>query len=230
MKQGLLASLSDLGLSQYESKVYTSLIRSKVMTAKEISDVCGIPYGKVYETLSSLAKKGFISILPTRPMKYKVVSPDKVIELVRKDKVDAINRIGILLKKEFGSKWKEHNQNEYLILNGRRAVFAKAKEMMLSSKKNIIVYTSNDGLEKLKEMKDMFDTLNRKKVKVNIIVSSDEAVSDIHFVIVDGREALFFEVNYDTEFGCVVDFGVWTNANSFVKLLEFFTRMVKSNE
>ena len=81
----VLTALSELGLNKYEAKVYLTLITEGISTAKNISDITSIPYGKVYEILNVLASKGFVVTLPTKPMKCQAVSPKELTEIVKKD-------------------------------------------------------------------------------------------------------------------------------------------------
>jgi hypothetical protein len=53
------STLLELGLNRYEARVYQALIAEGTSTAKTISNITGIPYGKVYEVINSLAAKGF---------------------------------------------------------------------------------------------------------------------------------------------------------------------------
>ena len=52
--------LHQVGLTEYETRAYLILLKQGVMTASEISEHGKIPYSKVYETLNSLEKKGFL--------------------------------------------------------------------------------------------------------------------------------------------------------------------------
>ncbi len=100
--KNILQPLLEIGLSKYESKVYLTLIGEGVSTAKNISDITGIPYGKVYEIINSLSYKGFAMILPTKPMKYRAVSPYQAIQTAKKN-IQEIHRA----KRSFlDNKWK----------------------------------------------------------------------------------------------------------------------------
>ncbi|HJN31282.1 MAG TPA: helix-turn-helix domain-containing protein [Candidatus Latescibacteria bacterium] len=52
--------LTDLGLSEYESLAYLSLLGCQPATAYELSKVSGIPSSKIYETASRLQDKRLI--------------------------------------------------------------------------------------------------------------------------------------------------------------------------
>ena len=53
--------LKDIGLTDYESKVYLALLEIGEGTSGEIINKAGIHTGKIYEILASLKNKGLIS-------------------------------------------------------------------------------------------------------------------------------------------------------------------------
>ena len=67
--------LAEYGLSNYEAKVYYAILPLGVMTAKEISEVSMIPFGRIYDTLTRLEEKGVIESQDTRPKKYSAKDP-----------------------------------------------------------------------------------------------------------------------------------------------------------
>jgi HTH-type transcriptional regulator, sugar sensing transcriptional regulator len=57
----LVSTLSDLGLTNYEAKVYLALTRRGSSTAAETARVAGIPRQRIYDVLSSLVTRGLAS-------------------------------------------------------------------------------------------------------------------------------------------------------------------------
>ena len=54
-------SLEKVGLTSYEIKTFTSLLRSGELNASELSEKSTVPYSKIYEVLGVLEEKGWIS-------------------------------------------------------------------------------------------------------------------------------------------------------------------------
>lgn len=67
--------LEIFGLSSYESRAYLSLLNLGIRTAKEISDDSKIPFGRIYDVLSSLEDKRLLDIQETRPKKFIAKEP-----------------------------------------------------------------------------------------------------------------------------------------------------------
>ena len=79
-------ALRKLGLNKYEAKAYLCIFRYSVVDAKTICEEEKIPYGKIYETLSSLEDKKFIEVQNTRPKKYHAIKPSIAFESFFEDK------------------------------------------------------------------------------------------------------------------------------------------------
>src|SRR3989344_5483706 len=95
----VLNALLELGLNKYESQVYLGLICEGSATARNLSDITSIPYGKVYEVINSLATKGFLIVLPSKPMRFKAVQPSNALGSLHKHHQDKFTRLqGSLLK------------------------------------------------------------------------------------------------------------------------------------
>lgn len=82
-----MASLRDLGLSEYETRVYRSLLRTGPTTAKELSRTSEVPMGRIYDVLSSIEGHSLIrSQTASRPKKYVAVEPETALERLLEDK------------------------------------------------------------------------------------------------------------------------------------------------
>lgn len=98
-------------LSTYEVKVFTELLRSSNLNARELSERSGVPTGRIYEILAQLKEKGMIEIQESRPKIYRAVAFNSAfqnlisyIDNKRKDKASFLyNQAKILEKKVFNS-------------------------------------------------------------------------------------------------------------------------------
>lgn len=75
-----MASLRDLGLSEYESRAYRALLRNSPATAKELSRTSDVPMGRIYDVLNNLQQRGLVrSQAASRPKKYVAVEPEAAL-------------------------------------------------------------------------------------------------------------------------------------------------------
>ncbi|MHA2247785.1 MAG: TrmB family transcriptional regulator [Candidatus Hodarchaeales archaeon] len=63
------------GLSNYESRAYLTLLSNGIRTAREIADESKIPFGRIYDVLSSLEDKGLADKQESRPKKFVAKRP-----------------------------------------------------------------------------------------------------------------------------------------------------------
>lgn len=74
--------LKSLGLSKNESEIYSFLIRSGENSAGQIIEKTKIHRRNVYDTLSRLVDKGFVSQVTKSGKKfYESTSPDYIVSL-----------------------------------------------------------------------------------------------------------------------------------------------------
>lgn len=94
----LLVQLKGIGLSEYEAKVYAILIALRVASAREIHEQTKIPRGKIYETLTSLAEKGFIVSSGKSPVRYSPVDVIQTFERLKRESVTILDELSRRLK------------------------------------------------------------------------------------------------------------------------------------
>jgi sugar-specific transcriptional regulator TrmB len=88
-----MATLRDLGLSEYEARSYRALLRLGPATAKELSRASDVPMGRVYDVLNGLEQLGLVrSQASSRPKKYVGVEPETGLERLLDDKKTELER------------------------------------------------------------------------------------------------------------------------------------------
>ncbi len=80
--------LRSLKLCKYETEVYLTLLKYGPQDYKGLTELSGVPYGKIYRTLNVLAKKGWVGNLDQRPRIFYAVDPEEPLKnhLVRMKK------------------------------------------------------------------------------------------------------------------------------------------------
>lgn len=82
-----MADLTDLGLSEYESRAYRGLLDVGPATANELSDASGVPMGRIYDVLGSIESQHLVrSQAASRPKKYVAVEPETALDRLLEDR------------------------------------------------------------------------------------------------------------------------------------------------
>lgn len=72
--------LRQLGLTEYETQAYLTLVKGSQMSAEEVARKANIPIPRVYGVLETLKNLGLIVILEGRPKKFEIVSPEEGLQ------------------------------------------------------------------------------------------------------------------------------------------------------
>ncbi|ELZ76682.1 TrmB family transcriptional regulator [Haloferax volcanii] len=81
-----MSELAELGLSSYEEKVYRSLLVTGAVTATELSDISGVPKGRIYDVLNNLKARKLIETQSNDPKQYVAVQPETAVDILLAEK------------------------------------------------------------------------------------------------------------------------------------------------
>jgi len=82
-----MATLRDLGLSEYEARVYRALLTAGPTTAKELSNRSDVPKGRIYDVLDALESSEMVrSQESTRPKRYAAIEPEAALSRLLEEK------------------------------------------------------------------------------------------------------------------------------------------------
>lgn len=170
--ESLVPSLHQLGLSLNESKAYLCLLEKSGVTAYEMSKNAGVPPSKIYDSLSKLLAKGFISMIKSgHAPKYVAIDPVKILDRYQKD----YNRNLEMLKKRLGEiRQNPEAFNQYIWHLGERAqILGKIREIVEDSRE--MIYLSI-WKEELQEVEEVFREAARRKVQMAIVFYGSQEI------------------------------------------------------
>lgn len=134
--------LLNVGLTEYESRAYLTLIRNGNLTATEISKNGNIPRTKIYFVLENLVKKGLAIRVPGKFKKYSVVQPEngfsRFFEELDNKKVFLESVIGSLNNLFLKQKAVSNTFNNIEVLEGVEHIESRLKTIHAESKNEII--------------------------------------------------------------------------------------------
>ena len=68
-----IRKLMDHGLTEYQARVYLTLLDLGTATASQVTPHARVPRTRIYATMSQLHEKGLVEIVPETPLRYKAV-------------------------------------------------------------------------------------------------------------------------------------------------------------
>ncbi|MEM2900540.1 MAG: helix-turn-helix domain-containing protein [Thermoplasmata archaeon] len=151
-----LKKLMEMGLTEYQARVYLALLKLGKTTAGEIPSESKVPRTRIYSTLKGLHEKGLVEIIPEKPAKYAPVKIENFLQA----QVDALHKKADELQNSFDTLSKEFAileepkgipKGKVEALFGRKAVKQKIIEIARNSQEVYLV-GSNNLLARLKGM------------------------------------------------------------------------------
>ncbi len=131
-----VSTLTELGLSVSQAKVYLSLAKSRSLKAPEISLISGITRPDVYRILVELEKVGFIERKISKPVRFQAVPVEKCVsELMQRRlmKTVELQKKALSLTQSFkriNIKEKLGEEFDFMLIPSRAAIYAKAEKMI----------------------------------------------------------------------------------------------------
>jgi sugar-specific transcriptional regulator TrmB len=132
-------TLKLLGLTEYESRVFESLVLLGPSRVKEIVHHSKVPRNKVYEVLPRLAKRNLIAMLPVSPTQYKVADLSMLDSLIeeRKRSLQTLEKGLEALKHDMTHQDKEYREF-FWVIKSQRAIQEKLRVENEKARKEIL--------------------------------------------------------------------------------------------
>ncbi|MHC3130186.1 MAG: TrmB family transcriptional regulator [Candidatus Bathyarchaeota archaeon] len=232
--------LREIGLREYETRAYLILLERGVMTASEVSEHGGIPYSKVYETLNSLERKGWVEVERGRPSRYFPKAPSEALEAARLRLEDMVNSWKHVILGELQPLYEKRElleKPDIWILRGEFSILAKLKEMLDAARNELMIAAPAFAKGFVDASVSVLGQVRSRGVSVKVMVAGGGDVEEIARVgetrvrdslfgggvIVDGKEALLFLGEADTKRSYSGLLVIWSNHIGLVKFArEYF--------
>lgn len=232
--------LREVGLREYETRAYLTLLERGAMTASEVSEHGGVPYSKVYEILNSLERKGWIEVERGRPSRYFPKAPSESLEAAKlrlEDMVNSWKRVVIGELQPLYEKRELMEKPDIWILRGEFSILAKLREMLDAAHNELMIAVPVFAKGFVDASVSVLAQVRDSGVRVQIMMAEGEHIEKISKVgearvrdnlfgggvIVDGKEALLFLGEADTKRSYSGLLVIWSNHIGLVKFArEYF--------
>ncbi|MGQ9759865.1 MAG: TrmB family transcriptional regulator [Candidatus Methanomethylicaceae archaeon] len=214
----LVQALTKFGLTEYESRVYITLLQRGTCGIKEIAAHSKVPRTKVYPVLKNLEKRQLVTLFPGKPQKAKALVPvnilaDPIKDLEKDLKIMKSAIMELRKIRESSLSAEKLEERKYWITRSDEETIKRIKEILTNASKYIHLMLNHEGLEVL--MDQCYDSLNsvsKSDVQVHIMIDAnqEDAVllnrfSDLidvryipfspknNIILADGRDLIVFK-------------------------------------
>jgi len=232
--------LREVGLREYETRAYLTLLERGAMTASKVSEHGGVPYSKVYETLNSLERKGWIEVERGRPSRYFPKAPSESLEAAKLRLEDMVNSWKHVVMGELQPLYEKRGlleKPDIWILRGEFSILAKLREMLDAARNELMIAVPAFAKGFVDASVSVLGQVRDSGVRVQIMMAECESIKKVSKVgearvrdnlfgggvIVDGKEALLFLGEADTKRSYSGLLVIWSNHIGLVKFArEYF--------
>src|SRR5206468_416420 len=130
INQERVRKLMEHGLTEYQARVYLTLLDLGAATATQISPLSKVPRTRIYATMQQLHQKGLVQILPETPLRYEPVSFDAYLRALGDD----------LLAREFAinAQREPESHGRFEAIYGRKNVRERLLRMYAIASREVI--------------------------------------------------------------------------------------------
>ena len=163
----LLERLREIGLGEYEAKLYLALVRRHPATGYELARSSGVPSSKVYEVLGRLQDKDLVFVTDGgRAKRYLPADPDEVLDEYGARLTRALDGLRGELRALAGDEQVGYIWN----LRGREALLERATHLLTRAETTALV---SGWDEELRELADDVAGAHARGVQVAVIDYGD---------------------------------------------------------
>ena len=167
-------ALERVGLTSYEIRTFSSLLKDGQLTASDLSQKSGVPYSKIYEVLGTLEEKGWIGSDDSRPTKYFAKAPSTGLEVTKQRMESEFKRNQTIILNELNPLYEKSGTSErpdIWVLSGAANIAAKILEMVESCRSEVMIALPEAGQDLVRQALPKLRFLHDKGVKITILTS-----------------------------------------------------------
>ncbi|MCS7142903.1 MAG: hypothetical protein NZ920_03795 [Aigarchaeota archaeon] len=142
-----------MNLTDYEARTYLALLTRGEATAKELSEVGGVPQSRVYGIIRSLCNKGWAVEAGGRPARYKPTHPAIAIEASKNRLLGRIDDVTKVLIDELTPLYEarvDREKPDLWIIRGEKEVIKSIREVVSNAKRQLslaVPYVSKELID-----------------------------------------------------------------------------------
>ncbi len=238
ISEKLLGTLKGMGLTEYEARAYTILASAGPSTAGDVSALANVPYSRVYDILSKLARRGWVEVQPGRPARYRARSPAEAIRLTKIEQDRKFKEASEVVVKELEPVYEqkaEAKKPDIWVIRGERSLLSRIREMLARAQVEALI-TLPTVTKELARLEPLLPILGAKNLALRVLtvekLKLKPTLPNLEIrhrkplfgggVIIDGKEALLLLMSGEEKLG------IWSDEVGLAKFAkEYFEYLWK---
>ncbi|ASJ13028.1 TrmB family transcriptional regulator [Thermococcus thioreducens] len=164
--------LKELGLNEYEVRAYLTLIRNGPLTAGELATLSKVPQPRIYDVIRTLMAKGFVTTSQGRPKQVIPLSPDSVMDAIKRRYDEKIETLKAALEKLYTPRGEI---GSVTVVKSRITLEEYIRRAIRNSRFHLSIAVPRELLDRLKD--DL--GVKRDSVRINLFVYGEGEVPPI---------------------------------------------------
>jgi HTH-type transcriptional regulator, sugar sensing transcriptional regulator len=144
-----IQTLTHLGLTDSQGKVYLALAKLGRGTAKKVSDITHIDRADTYRVMSRLQRIGLVKRIVSTPTTFAVTTPHDSLHLLLENKINETNEVKIKTKELIQKINAYHKEGfeqaetqRFIVLDSKETIIENTKKAIRKMKKSIDIIVS----------------------------------------------------------------------------------------
>ncbi|MGY0691340.1 TrmB family transcriptional regulator [Virgibacillus sp. FSP13] len=171
----IISTLKELGLTEYESKIYVSLIQNNPANGNTIANLSGVPAPKVYEALRKMKKQGLVSTVAGgnkgKQVRYFPIPYKELLKTKQEAFMDNMNFLNESLAEI--TSHSDTDWSELFVIQGYSASIEVVQAAIDESKSEIVI---SCWKKELKELKELLVKAHQRGVKIITMIFDERKV------------------------------------------------------
>lgn len=172
--QTMIQELKSLGFSEYEARIYVSLIVASPTTAYELAKKSGVPRPNAYSALSSLADRGAAMPISENPVRYVARDPKQFLSTIVERTKATCNELAESLSNISAPQADDYVWN----LSGEAEINAKMAELITEAGEVIWIKAGPEVLRH--HRKALIEATGKRNIRLVVILFGDDP-DEFHF-------------------------------------------------
>lgn len=170
--------LQELGFKEYEARCFVALSRRPQGTAKEISDISGVPRTRVYDAIKVLEAKGLVEVQHTSPKQFRAVPIDEAIGTIRAEYEERTEALRTALRDldRIDDTDEAEVTHEVWSLSGSASIDGRVEQLIDEANEEVILVSRHEPVFS-EELLDRLRTATDRGVEV-VVGTWDESVRE----------------------------------------------------